>query len=158
MEGLTGKVFRTWKCTATVKESLQKCTVTREEPEYAKQFCAKTANLEAAKIANHKRKIPPNYGERLDKKKARVKELEVQLKEKMELGKNTDTLVRRLEKSRLDAKLAEETKEYNLGTSLKSYIDPTAYAKWAKQVDFPLQKLYPKTLQKKYSWALGIKC
>jgi len=31
-----------------------------------------------------------------------------------------------------------------------------AYMKWAKQVDFPLEKLYPKTLRKKYSWALRL--
>ena len=158
MEGLTGKVFRTWKCTATVKESLQKCNAKKEDPEYTKQFCAKLANLEAAKIANHKRKIPPNYDERLAKKHTRVKELEAQFREKTQLGKKTDTIAKRLEKSKLDAELAEATKEYNLGTSLKSYIDPMTYAKWAKQIDFPLEKLYPKTLQKKYSWALAIKC
>jgi DNA topoisomerase-1 len=52
-------------------------------------------------------------------------------------------------------KLSEETKEYNLGTSLRSYIDPKTYVKWAEQVDFPLEKFYPKTLRKKFSWALG---
>ena len=158
MEGLTAKVFRTWKCTTTVKEHLEICNVKKEDPDYSKQYCAKTANLKAAIIANHKRKIPSNYDERLAKKQAQVKELELELKDKEEQGKSTDTLRKRLEKSRLDAKLAEEAKEYNLGTSLKSYIDPVAYVKWAKQVDFPLEKLYPKTLRKKYSWALGLEC
>jgi DNA topoisomerase-1 len=51
--------------------------------------------------------------------------------------------------------LTRETKEYNLGTSLKSYIDPTAYTKWAKKVKFDITKFYPKTLQKKFSWALS---
>jgi DNA topoisomerase-1 len=155
---LTAKVFRTWKCTKTVEEYLQKCDTKKEDPEYSKQFCAKRANLEAAKIANHKRKIPPNFDDRLAKKQAKVKELELKLKEKTEQGKKTDTFLRRLEKSRLDVKLSEETKEYNLGTSLKSYIDPMAYVRWAKQVDFSLDKLYPKTLQKKFSWALGTEC
>ena len=49
------------------------------------------------------------------------------------------------------------TKEYNLVTSLKSYIDPTAYVKWAKKVDFDLEKFYPKTLRKKFSWAIKSK-
>jgi DNA topoisomerase-1 len=158
MEGLTAKVFRTWKCTTTVKEHLETCDLKKEDPDYSKQYCAKTANLKAAIIANHKRKIPTNYDERLAQKKAKVKELESKLKEKEEQGKSTETLKKRLEKSRLDAKLAEETKEYNLGTSLKSYIDPMAYVKWAQQVNFPLEKLYPKTLQKKYSWALRLEC
>lgn len=158
MEGLTAKVFRTWKCTTIVKEHLETCNVKKEDPDYSKQYCAKTANLKAAIIANHKRKIPPNYDERLAKRQAQVKELELKLKDKEEQGKSTDTLRKRLEKSRLDTKLAEESKEYNLGTSLKSYIDPMAYAKWAKQVNFPLEKLYSKTLRKKYSWALGLEC
>ncbi len=63
----------------------------------------------------------------------------------------------RLEKARLDAKLSKETKEYNLGTSLKSYIDPMAYVEWANAVEFPLDKFYPKALKNKYSWALA-KC
>jgi DNA topoisomerase-1 len=158
MEGLTAKVFRTWRCTTTVREHLQKCKAKKEDPEYEKQYCAKTANLEAAKIANHKRKIPPNFQERIAKKRDKVKELEMKLTEKTEQGKKTDTLVKRLEKSRLDLKLSEETKEYNLGTSLRSYIDPMAYVKWAKQVEFSLEKFYPKTLRKKFSWALGTEC
>jgi DNA topoisomerase-1 len=116
------------------------------------------ANLEAAKIANHKRKIPLTFEQKLAKKRSRIEELEGNLKEKAEQGKKIETLAKRLEQSKLDLKLTEETKEYNLGTSLKSYIDPMAYVKWGKQVDFHLEKLYPKTLQKKYSWALGLEC
>jgi DNA topoisomerase-1 len=155
MEGLTAKVFRTWKCTQTVRRSLEDCRVKREDPDYVKQYCAKTANLEAAKIANHKRKIPPTFDERLKKKENRVKELELKLKEKKKEGKKTEALARSLEKSKIDLKLADDTREYNLGTSLKSYIDPMVYMKWADRIDFSLDKLYPKTLRKKFSWALG---
>ena len=70
-------------------------------------------------------------------------------------GKKTESLEKRIAKAKLDIKLTRETKEYNLGTSLKSYIDPTAYAKWAKKVKFDINKFYPTTLQKKFSWALG---
>jgi DNA topoisomerase-1 len=49
----------------------------------------------------------------------------------------------------------KETREWNLGTSLKSYIDPRVYTQWAAKVSFNLEKLYPKTLRKKYSWALN---
>ena len=158
MEGLTAKVFRTWRCTQTVRRSLEGCKVKKEDADYVKQFCAKMANLEAAKIANHKRKIPPNFDERLKKKEARVKELELKLKEKEKEGKKTEAFARSLEKTKLDVKLTKETQEYNLGTSLKSYIDPMVYVKWANRMDFPLDKLYPKTLRKKFSWALGAEC
>jgi DNA topoisomerase I len=158
LDGLTAKVFRTWRCTKTVKEYLQRCDAKKESPDYAKHFCAKMANLEAAKIANHKRKIPVNFDQRLVEKRTRIEELEAKLKENAEQGKKTETYLKRLEKSKYDFKLVQETKEYNLGTSLKSYIDPAAYVKWAKHVDFQLERLYPKTLQKKYSWALGLGC
>jgi len=52
-------------------------------------------------------------------------------------------------------RLMRETQEYNLGTSLKSYINPDVYVQWAAKVDFSLEKFYPATLRKKYSWALG---
>jgi len=157
MPGLTAKVFRTWRCTKTVKEELEKSGVKKDDPEYVKTFGAKMANLKVAEVANHKRKIPPNFDERLAKKEAKLKELYAKLEEKRAKGKKTATLETRIEKKRLDIELTKLTKEYNLGTSLKSYIDPTAYVKWAKKVNFNLEKFYPKTLQKKFSWALQSK-
>jgi len=158
MEGLTAKVFRTWRCTQTVRRNLDGCKTKKEDADYIKQYCAKIANLEAAKIANHKKKIPPNFDERLRKKETRAKELEMKLREKEKAGKTTDAIARSLEKTKLDVKLTRETREYNLGTSLKSYIDPMVYVQWAKKTDFSLDKLYPKTLRKKFSWALGTEC
>ena len=159
MDGLTAKVFRTWRCSKTVKEYLdRKCKAKKDDEVYVKQSCAKMANLEAARVANHKKKIPANFDERLAKKKERVKQLEATLNEKAQQGKKTDAARKRLEKAKLDVKLTEETKEYNLGTSLKSYINPMVYVRWADRVDFPLDKLYPKTLRKKFSWALKGKC
>src|SRR4030042_891452 len=95
------------------------------------------------------------FEEKLGEKKDRLEELEATLKEKEKEGKKTDSYRKRLEKAKLDVLLTRETKEYNLGTSLKSYIDPMAYVKWASKLDFPLDKFYPKTLRKKFSWALG---
>jgi DNA topoisomerase-1 len=158
MEGLTAKVFRTWRCSKTVREYLEKSPGKKEDPEYEKLHRAKLANLEAAKIANHKRKIPPNFDERLAKKEAKLKELEAQLKGKEVHGKKTEALIKRVDKTRLDIEMTKETREYNLGTSLKSYVDPRVYAKWACQVDFNLDKFYSKALRSKYSWALKRSC
>ena len=154
MPGLTAKVFRTWRCTKTVKEELAKSPVTKEDPVHLKKFHAKMANLKVAEVANHKRKVPAKFEERLAKKEAKLKEMEAQLKQKKVEGKKTASLETRIEKARLDIELTKLTKEYNLGTSLKSYIDPTAYVKWARKVDFDLEKFYPKTLRNKFSWAL----
>jgi DNA topoisomerase-1 len=155
MDGLTAKVFRTWRTTQAVKEYLDSVHVKREDAVYVKNFHAKMANLRGAEIANHKRKVPPNFDERLAKKEARLKELKFQLEEKRKEGKKTDAALDRIEKAKIDLELSMKTKEYNLGTSLKSYINPKVYAEWASKIDYPLEKLYPKTLQKKFLWALG---
>jgi DNA topoisomerase-1 len=49
--------------------------------------------------------------------------------------------------------MAVKGRTWNLGTSLKSYIDPRVYYRWGLQVDYDvLGKYYPKTLQRKFAW------
>jgi len=154
MPKLTAKVFRTWRCTKTVKEELEKSGVTKDDPDYRKSFAAKMANYKVAEVANHKRKVPPTFDERVAHKEENLKNLQQQLKAKKVAGKKTESLETRIERAKLDIQLTTLTKEYNLGTSLKSYIDPTAYVKWAKKVKFDIEKFYPTTLRNKFSWAL----
>ena len=154
MPKLTAKVFRTWRCTKTVKEELEKSGVTKTDPDYKKNYAAKMANFKVAEIANHKRKIPPTFDQRVADKEANIKSLQQLLKAKKKEGKKTESLETRIERAKLDLELTKLTREYNLGTSLKSYIDPTAYVKWAKKVKFDIEKFYPKTLRSKFSWAI----
>ena len=154
MPKLTAKVFRTWRCTKTLKEELDKSGVAKDDPDFKKTYAAKMANYKVAEVANHKRKIPPTFDQRLAKKEDSLKALEAQLEAKKAAGKKTESLETRIEKAKLDIELTKLTREYNLGTSLKSYIDPTAYVKWAKKVKFDIEKFYPKTLRNKFSWAL----
>lgn len=154
MKGLTAKVFRTWRTTEAVRQYLENCNVSKADEEYVKQFHAKMANLEGAKVANHKRKVPDNFEERLAKKEEKLKQLMQQLEEKRRKGKNVDDLLKRIEKTKLEIALMKETKEWNLSTSLRSYIDPRVYAEWAAKVEFNIEKLYPKSLRKKFRWAL----
>ena len=55
-------------------------------------------------------------------------------------------------KIQVDFKLARDSRTWNLGTSLKSYIHPKIVYKWCKRVDYEWRKLYPSTLQRKFSW------
>jgi DNA topoisomerase-1 len=112
------------------------------------------ANFKVAEVANHKRKVSPTFDARLTRKEEKLETLKQQLKAKKIAGKKTTSLETRIEKSKLDIELTKLTKEYNLSTSLKSYIDPTAYVKWAKKVKFDIEKFYPITLRNKFSWAL----
>jgi DNA topoisomerase-1 len=154
MPKLTAKVFRTWRCTKTVREELEKSGVTKADPDYKKNFAAKMANFKVAEVANHKRKIPPTFDKRVEDKENKLRSLQELLKTKKAQGKKTESIETRIERSKLDLELTKLTREYNLGTSLKSYIDPTAYVKWAKKVKFDIEKFYPKTLRNKFNWAL----
>lgn len=57
------------------------------------------------------------------------------------------------DKLKAQASIAAKKRTWNLGTSLKSYIDPRVYYQWGQQVDYDvLEKYYPKALRKKFAW------
>jgi len=143
--GLTAKVFRTYYASDVVSTSLEKANVSVSEPMILKKHVATTANLEAAIMLNHKRKPPKNWEESLAKKNDRLQTLESS-------PKKTPKMEERIEALRLKIREVEATRDYNLRTSLKSYIDPRIYYSWGKSVDFDWKLYYPKTLQNKFSW------
>jgi DNA topoisomerase-1 len=238
MTGLSAKVFRTLYASDAVQTKLDKTPVESEAPEYVKKYVAKMANLEAAKVCNHKRTIPKRWKASLEKKKERIKvlkerakkaqdkikrktkeqdkryqmrlkkqeenlnaavekleEITRQLEERQKQGKSVKALTKRvrskrtviartrqrikelkakhkermnkqkqrlenrkqrdkaaLEKAKLNITIQEETRDYNLSTSLKSYIDPRIYYEWGKKVEYDWKKYYQKALHKKFSW------
>lgn len=238
MTGLSAKVFRTLYSSDAVKKKLDKTPVESEDPQYVKKYVAKMANLEAAKVCNHKRTIPKRWKASLEKKKERItvlkerakkaqtkiktkakaqdkmywmrlkkqeeklnaaidklEELKQQLEERKKQGKSVKALTKRvrskrnviartrqrikdlkakhkeqmnkqkqrlenrkqrdaatLEKMKLNITIQEETRDYNLSTSLKSYIDPRIYYEWGKKVEYDWKKYYQKALHKKFSW------
>jgi len=238
MTGLSAKVFRTLYASDAVKTKLDKTPVKPEEPEYVKKYVATMANLEAAKVCNHKRTISKNWKSSLEKKKDRIKVLKNrareaqakirqrtkdwtqkheermakqekllkaaveklentkrQLEEKEKQGKPVNALKKRVrsqreaikrqrqrikdmkakqiermaklkqslenrkhrdsasvEKMKLKITVQEETRDYNISTSLKSYIDPRIYYEWGKQVQYDWKQYYQKAMHKKFSW------
>jgi DNA topoisomerase I len=49
-------------------------------------------------------------------------------------------------------KLQKETRDYNLGTSLRNYIDPRVMRAWLNYVQLDWRKIYTTTLQRKFKW------
>lgn len=50
--------------------------------------------------------------------------------------------------------VASQSRNWNLGTSLKSYIDPRVMTRWGAQVDYDtMEKYYPTALRVKFAWA-----
>ena len=74
------------------------------------------------------------------------------LKEKKQLEEKRQRDREAVERMRLQVEAQEITRDYNLGTSLKNYVDPRIYYDWGKRVGFDWRSYYPTTLQKKFSW------
>lgn len=162
---LTAKVFRTYIATAIVKKHLSEpiLKVNKNESEFKKVYVAKIANLQAAITCNHKKGIDPKnpaskkawekFEQSLESKKEKIKQLQMELKEKKwktELQKLRKE--QRVEKLEFQLKLQKETRDYNLGTSLRNYIDPRVFKSWCEFVDLDWTKIYTTTLQRKFKW------
>jgi len=231
MPGLSAKVFRTCYASMATEEKLETMKVSSQDPDYVKRYVATLANLEAAKVCNHRRTIPKTWASSLERKRRRLKELKRrakeaeeslrqriklaeeryrerlkamekrleeyrrQLEERRARGRPVKTIRERIrkqremikrqkeriralrerhrermerlreqlrerrrrdreriEKLRLQIDIQRRTRDYNLRTSLKSYIDPRIYLHWGRRVNYDWKNYYPKTLQRKFSW------
>ncbi len=149
--GLTAKVFRTYHATNVVRDYLSSVEdKTSNDDLEMDLYLAKMANLQAAVLCNHKRTPPKSWDESLRKKEERVAELKTI---HPDTAKQAEAHRRRLRKAELSLEMARKTRDYNLNTSLKNYIDPRVYKAWADHVGFDWQALYPKTMQRKFGWA-----
>ncbi|MBC7120611.1 MAG: DNA topoisomerase I [Candidatus Methanosuratus sp.] len=141
MPGLTAKVFRTYHASTTTKDYLERTKIGRDEPVFVKKYHATMANLEAAKVCNHKRKLPKTWEESLGKKEERLRAL-----------KEKNAKPDRIKELQLRVKAMKATRDYNLNTSLKNYIDPRVYTDWGRRIDFDWKLYYSKSLQRRFAW------
>ena len=79
-------------------------------------------------------------------KEKKIKTLNEQIKKQKQKHKE------RIEKLELQIDLSEKTKDYNIGTSLRNYIDPRVFKAWTDEVGAEWEKLYTSALQKKFLW------
>ena len=83
-------------------------------------------------------------------KNGQIKRAKIQIKKSKQKHKE------RVEKLKLHVDLTRKTKDYNLGTSLRNYIDPRVFKSWIDEVDADWEKLYTAALQKKFLWVKSI--
>jgi DNA topoisomerase-1 len=142
VKGATAKVFRTYHATATAKEVLGSKDL-RAADDLDKLYHAKEANLQAAIFCNHQRTPPKTWEETLKKKREKLQAAEAKGDQKrtVRLKREVDFFTR--------------TKNYNLNTSMKNYIDPRIYKSWCDYVGLDWAKVYSKSLQRKFSWVLS---
>jgi DNA topoisomerase-1 len=168
MPGLTAKVFRTCIATKVVQQALVNppIRVDKGSQESDKVYVAKSANLKAAIECNHKKGVDPKnpaakkaaekFEEAIAKRKEAIAELEKQVAAgnwKTEIQEMR--LKERLAKLKMQLKLQQETRDYNLGTSLRNYIDPRVMKAWLNYVELDWTKVYTATLQRKFKWIEG---
>ncbi|MGC9332761.1 MAG: DNA topoisomerase I [Anaerolineae bacterium] len=88
-------------------------------------------------------KVRTRYQKRLGVAQRRIERAEAQL----EKARNA------LGKVKAQALVSAKKRTWNLGTSLKSYIDPRVYYEWGQEVDYDvLERYYPKALRQKFAW------
>ncbi|MDH2900592.1 MAG: DNA topoisomerase I [archaeon] len=152
-QGLTAKVFRTYIATSVVKDYLKEHSAFPDgTPEHDKIYEARLANLEAALKCNHKRTPPKTFEQTLQKKKDRLAQLEQSIPK---TDRQKEKLKLRIAKLKKQIELSEQTKDYNLNTSLRNYIDPRVFKSWADRIKLDWKVLYTATLQRKMAWVDG---
>ena len=140
VSGVTAKVFRTHHATARAKEVLASKDLEGAD-DLDKLYHAKEANLQAAIFCNHQRTPPKTWESACERKRQRLAEAEAKKDPK------------RIAKLKRELEFYERTKNYNLNTSMKNYIDPRVFKAWCDHVGLDWAKVYSKSLQRKFSWA-----
>ena len=139
VHGASAKVFRTYHATATAKGALGSKDM-RSAEDLDKLYHAKEANLQAAIFCNHQRTPPKTWEGSLRKKQEKLEAAKAKGDEK------------RIAKLQREVDFYVRTKNYNLNTSMKNYIDPRVYKSWCDYVGLDWAKVYSKSLQRKFSW------
>jgi DNA topoisomerase-1 len=126
------------------KKSLQKKRETLDKLKSRIAEVEKDGKLKIEKLKSDAKKA------KTAKRKKSIRERTKKTKERY--NRRLEKMGQRKEKLELGIKAQKETRDYNLNTSLKSYIDPRVYKRWFDRVGFDWTKYYPKTLQRKFSW------
>ncbi|MFQ5497512.1 MAG: DNA topoisomerase I [Nitrosopumilus sp.] len=124
----------------TFEQSLQKKRDTLKKVEKDQAWKKTQETLKKVEVTE-----PKTETQKKNKVK-RTKTLNEQIKKQKQKHKE------RVQKLELQIDLSEKTKDYNIGTSLRNYIDPRIFKAWTDEVGAEWEKLYTSALQKKFLW------
>ena len=124
----------------TFEQTLQKKVDTLKTVEATTPWKTKEEALKKAESAK------PKTDAQKEKQNERIKKAKIQIRKTKQKHKE------RIEKLTLQVDLTKKTKDYNLGTSLRNYIDPRIFKSWTDDVGAEWEKLYTAALQKKFLW------
>lgn len=161
MEGLTAKVWRTYNASLLFQKELDKVKEEKvaeiDSNEKLNYLIAmfNQANTAVALLCNHQKNVDKTIDVMLKKIEDRLKELKK--KKAKYIEKKQNDKAKKVEAKIKSLKLKKETKlkmkNVSLGTSKNNYIDPRIIFSFIKKFEIPPEKLFTKTLVKRFDWA-----
>jgi DNA topoisomerase-1 len=105
--------------------------------------CEALEKSEDAKTEAQRDRLWIRYAKKIERTKKRVETAKDRLQRALAA----------LDKAETQDNITAKKRTWNLGTSLKSYIDPRVFYEWGQQVDYDvLGHYYPKNLRRKFAW------
>ncbi|HSJ58979.1 MAG TPA: DNA topoisomerase I [Anaerolineae bacterium] len=129
---------------AKAEERVETACRRLEEQQQALAQLEAEAREQQEGVAEEKREqVARRYEKRLASARNRIEKAREQL-DKAEIARD---------KIEVQKSIASQKRTWNLGTSLKSYIDPRVYYEWGTSVDYDvIERYYPKALRQKFAW------
>lgn len=163
MKNLTAKVFRTYNASYLFQKELKKINMKFAAYDEADKVNLmldefNKANAKVALLCNHQKNITKSSNKQIENidrmiKNARVKIRKAQAAKKKN-PKKIEQMKATLKKLKAKKALKVELKNISLGTSKINYIDPRITVAFLKTNNIPVDKLFSKTLQEKFKWAM----
>jgi DNA topoisomerase-1 len=144
MPRLSPKVFRTYSATHLFRQQLDASQVTPGSSDAEKKMALMEANAAVAQLMNHQKAVPKKWDETYKKRLEMLRSLK---------GKEGKGAEKRKASLKLRIAQMKLNKKWNLGTSLKNYIDPRVSVAYGRRVNYDWKSYYPKTLVTKFVWA-----
>lgn len=165
MKKLTAKVFRTYNASNLFQKELKKINKKFDNYDQIDKINLlldefNKANAKIALLCNHQKNVTKSSTEQIKKLNDMIKKAKEKLKQvKKDPIKNKNKIlkiestIRKLQSKKI---LKTELKNISLGTSKINYIDPRITVAFLKKHNMPVDKIFSKTLQEKFKWAMDI--
>ncbi len=167
MKNLTAKVFRTFNASHLFQKELKKINKKFDSEKEINDIDKvnmlldefNKANAKVAMLCNHQKNITKSTNKQLENLDRMIKDAKKKLTAaKKSKKKNPERVAKMnatLKKLRAKKVLKTELKNISLGTSKINYIDPRITIAFLKKHNLPMDKIFSKTLQEKFKWAMN---
>ncbi|AYV77959.1 MAG: dna topoisomerase 1b [Edafosvirus sp.] len=165
MKGLTAKVFRTFNASNLFQKELMKVnkkydTYNMDDKKNILLDEFNKANAKVALLCNHQKNISKSFSKQIDKINEMIKTLKSKLKKARNVPKKNmqkiNSIKEKINKLKIKKDMRIQMKNISLGTSKINYIDPRITIAFMKKHNLPIDKIFSKTLQDKFKWALDV--